>query len=89
MNSMLMPTRAGQICKIISDIADLEPEEVFIVTEDPGQFDKDDDILVVALKELQRNIKDPNAAEKTPVRKKTLVVVAEDLAAYIQSWNEK
>jgi hypothetical protein len=45
----LMPTKPGQICKIISDVADMEPEDVFIVAEDPADFDAEDEILVVNL----------------------------------------
>ncbi|WP_128536110.1 hypothetical protein [Mucilaginibacter gilvus] len=89
MNSTLMPTKQGQICKITSDIADMELEDVFIVTENAAEFDNDDDILVVNLKELQRNQKNPDVAERISVRKEELVVVAEDLTAYIQSWNLK
>jgi hypothetical protein len=85
----LMPTKPGQICKIISDVADMEPEDVFIVAEDPADFDAEDDILVVNLKELQRNVKQPENAERIAVTKNELVVVAEDLSAYVQTWNIK
>ncbi|RWY47480.1 hypothetical protein EPL05_21795 [Mucilaginibacter gilvus] len=67
----------------------MELEDVFIVTENAAEFDNDDDILVVNLKELQRNQKNPDVAERISVRKEELVVVAEDLTAYIQSWNLK
>lgn len=85
----LMPTKPGQICKIISAVADMEPEAVFIVAEDPADFDAEDDILVVNLKELQRNVKQPENAERIAVTKNELVVVAEDLSAYVQTWNIK
>jgi len=88
MNSTLMPARPGQICKIVSDVADQEPEEVYIVAEDPADFDSDEDILVVNLKDLQRNVRNPENAERLPVRKDELVVVAEDLEGYIKTWNE-
>jgi hypothetical protein len=84
-----MPSKAGQICKIISTIADMEPEDVFIVTEDPSVFDDEDDILVVNLKDLQRNVKNPDNAERIPVRKDELVVVGDDLTTYVRSWNIK
>jgi hypothetical protein len=89
MNSMLMPTKAGQICKIVSVFADMEQQEVYIVTEDPLDFKEDDEILVVALNELQRNVKNPENAERLPVRKEQLVVVGEDLTSYVQSWNNR
>jgi hypothetical protein len=46
MDNLLMPERPGQICKIISDIPDNEQEEVYIVIENPVEFDADDEILV-------------------------------------------
>ena len=55
MDITLIPSKTGQICKIISAIPDMEEEEVFIVSEDPADFGDDDKILVVGLKELQRN----------------------------------
>lgn len=88
MDNLLMPVRPGQICKVISDVPDKESEEVFIVTEDPAGFDAEDDILVVNLKELQRNIKRPEDAERIAIPKNELVVVGEDLTSYVQSWND-
>ena len=89
MNSTLMPSKPGQLCKIVSDVADLEQEEVYIVAEDPAGFDGDEDVLVVNLKDLQRNIKNPENAERLQVPKDELVVIAEDLESYIKSWNDK
>lgn len=84
----LMPTKSGQICKIISAIADMEPEDVYILVEDPMDFDEDDDVLVVNLKDLQRNVRQPDRAERIPVTKNELVLVGEDLASYIHDWNK-
>jgi hypothetical protein len=84
-----MPSIPGQICKIVSAIPDMEEEEVYIVTEDPAEFDEEDNILVVSLKSLQRNIKQPELAEKISVKKNELVVVANDLNSYVNSWNQK
>jgi hypothetical protein len=89
MDSPLIPSKPGQICKIISDVPDMEEEEVFIVSEDPADFGDDDDILVVGLKELQRNLKNPDNAERIGIRKDQLVVVGSDLETYVQSWNNR
>lgn len=82
-----MPVKAGQICKIISDIPDLETEDVYIVTENPAGVSGDDKISVVKLKDLQRNINNPDNVLRLPVTKNELVVVAEDLESYVRSWN--
>jgi Tfp pilus assembly pilus retraction ATPase PilT len=87
MDTSLIPSKPGQICKIISQIPDNEPEEVFIVSEDPADFENDDEIMVVNLKELQRNIRQPENAERINIRKDQLVVVGEDLTSYVKSWN--
>jgi hypothetical protein len=81
MDLTLIPTKPGQIVKITSDILDLETEQVYI--------DDDEELVVVDLKELQRNIRNPEKAERIPVRKDQLVVVSENLNSYIQSWNDK
>lgn len=89
MNSTLTPTKPGQIVKIISDIADMESADVFIVSEDPSTISNDDNVALVSLKELQRNISQPEKAKRTSVVKNQLVVINDDLADYIKSWNDK
>ena len=89
MDTSLFPTRPGQICKIISVVPDMESDGVYIVADDPADFNDDDELLVVDLKELQRNVRNPDHAERISVRKDELVVVGEDLESYIKSWNDK
>jgi hypothetical protein len=89
MDISLIPNKPGQICKVISVIPDMEEEEVFIVSEDPADFDDDDEILVVGLKELQRNLNNPDNAERIGIRKDQLAVIGDDLETYIQSWNNR
>jgi len=83
------PTRAGQICRIACPLEDEDPHEVFIVAEDPSPFSNEDDIYIVNLKDLQRNISAPQQASQIAVQKKDLTVIAEDIAAYVDSWNER
>ena len=88
METLLYPTRPGQICKIVSVVPDMEPDRVYIVAEDPAAFNDDDEVLLVDLKELQRNVRNPDQAERIAVRKDELLVVGEDLESYIKSWND-
>lgn len=88
MDISLIPSCPGQICKIVSDIPDKEEYEVYIVAENPADFEEDDDILVVSLTELQRNVRNPDQAERIAVQKNQLIVVADDLEGYVRSWNE-
>lgn len=86
---LLIPTRPGQICKTTSNVPDMESDQIYIVVEDPTNFNDDDEILVVNLKELQRNIKNPDAASRQSIRKEDLVVISEDIENYIKSWNDR
>ena len=84
---MQIPTQAGQICKILTPLEDEDPADVYIITEDPSTFDSDDDIYVVNLRDLQRNINEPAASPHIPVIKSKLTVVAENLEEYVRTWN--
>ena len=82
-----IPRQPGQICKISNPLNEEESKDVYIIAEDPQPFDDDDTIYVVALKELQRNVRNPDSAPQIPVTKNELIVVAENLEDYIKSWN--
>ncbi|MGF7081949.1 hypothetical protein [Mucilaginibacter sp. UYCu711] len=87
METQVIPTRAGQVCKTIIRLDDERTDDVYIVTEDPTVINDADAIEIVKLKDLQRNIKDASKAEKRKVSKSNLTVVGEDLQQYIASWN--
>ena len=89
MDASLIPTRPGQICKIISVVPDMESDRVYIVAEDPADFSNNDELLIVDLKELQRNVSNPDQAKRISIRKDQLVVVGENLESYIKSLNNK
>lgn len=84
-----IPTKAGQICKIVNPLPDEDPQEVYIVSEDPSGFDDDEDIYVTGLKDLQKNISSPAFTPKFAVPKGDLCVIAEDLEAFIAAWNHQ
>ena len=86
MNTKL-PTKEGQICEIIDPSTGKKSEDVFIVVDNPLLYSNDDKIRVVALNELQRNTANPDLAERLLIAKNTLNMVAEDLTAYVESWN--
>lgn len=82
-----MPEKEGQICKIIAPLDDENPEDVYIVAEDPQPYGPDDNIYVVNLKDLQRNISHPQFVQQIAITKSELTVIANDIESYIQSWN--
>lgn len=85
---MQLPTQAGQICQFLHPLDDENPEDVYIVAEDPTPFDDEDEIYVVNLRDLQRNVGNPAAAPQIQVTKSDLIVIATNLENFIKSWNE-
>lgn len=81
----IMPTKAGQICRITEVMPDEDPEAVYIISEDPAPFDAEDNIYITDLKELQRNINTPEFTPAIAVPKGSLHVVAENLEGYVAS----
>jgi hypothetical protein len=67
---------------------DEDPLEVYILTEDPLPFDDEDSLYVVSLSDLQRNVHNPHICQQIPVAKNELNVIAENLEAYVESWNQ-
>lgn len=82
------PTQPGQICQIIRPISGENSEDVYIIAEDPQSFSGEETIQVVNLKELQRNINNPQMAKRISVAKEGLDVIADSLDLYIKSWNK-
>lgn len=83
------PQFEGQICTIINPLDDENPEDVYVIAEDPAPFDSDDDIYVLNLNDLQRNINNPVTCQQIPVAKNELNVIADNLQDYISSWNRR
>ncbi|WP_214071824.1 hypothetical protein [Mucilaginibacter sp. dw_454] len=85
--TIIIPTREGQICKISNPMTDENPEDIYIVSEDPTLYDDDASIYITNIKDLQRNIHAPQFAPQVPVIKTDLTVIAENIGEYIASWN--
>jgi len=85
MENQIIPTKAGQICTKDNETTG----DVYIITEDPAAINDTEEIIVVRLGDLQRNISDPSKAERRKVEKNRLSVVGEDLEDYIDSFNRR
>jgi hypothetical protein len=85
--SITVPKIEGQICKIVKPFPDENPEDVYIVAEDPSVFDEDENIYVVNLKDLQKNVRNPSITPQISIAKNELTVIADNLEEYIKSWN--
>lgn len=82
------PTKEGQVCKISNPVGDENPDDVYIITDNPALFEGDDTVYVVNLNDLQRNIKSPLLCSQIPVTKSELILIADSLEEYIKSWND-
>lgn len=61
----------------------------YIVLDNPLQHGDTDPINVVSLKDLQRNINNPEKASKRLVPKNDLTVIGENLESYVLAWNKE
>ncbi len=86
MNSQIIPSKQGQICKIINPFPDENPAETYLITDDVSGCG-DTLLYVVSLTELQRNISNPTLTPRKAIMKSELTVVAEDLTSFVESWN--
>jgi hypothetical protein len=84
----MTPTKQGQICKIIKPLSDENPEETYLITEDVSHFSDDVIIYVVSITDLQRNVSNPTLTPRKAIAKSELTVVADNLTAFVESWNK-
>jgi hypothetical protein len=84
---MQLPSQAGEICQILHPMDDENPDDVYIIAEDPAPFDLEDELYIVNLRDLQRNVNNPSFAPQIQVVKSDLNVIAANLEEYIKSWN--
>jgi hypothetical protein len=52
----MVPTSAGQICKVINPMDDENPEDVYVLTEDPTPFEAEDSLYFVNIKVYGLNV---------------------------------
>ena len=87
MTGHIIPTKRGQICKLIDPLPDDNPNERFLILEDLDQYADNTMIFVVSLIDLQKHIANPSAAPLKSVMKKDLTVIAQDFDQYFAAGN--
>ena len=88
MSNQTIPTTQGQIVKIINPLPDENHAETYLILEDLTDYSNDTVIYVVSLTDLQRNISNPMLAPRKAIKKSELILVAEDLTSYVETWNQ-
>ena len=82
-----LPTKEGQICRIIEPKIDGSYDDVYIICEDPSHYDDDENIYIASLSDLQKNINNPQLTPQLSIIKKEVTVLADDLQGYINGVN--
>ena len=88
MNSQTIPTKQGQIVKLVKPYPDENSAETYLILEDISEYADNAIIYVVSITDLQRNISNPALSPRKAVTKSELTVVAQDLITYVESWNK-
>ena len=88
MNNQKTPSKQGQIVKLTSPMPDENPAETYLILEDLSSYSDDAIIYVVSITDLQRNISNPSLSPRKAVTKSELILIAEDLTSYVESWNK-
>jgi hypothetical protein len=83
-----IPSKQGQVVKLINPMADENPAEAYLILEDLTPYPENAIIYVVSITDLQRNIANPLLAPRKAVTKSELTVLADDLTSYVESWNK-
>jgi len=89
MNNQIVPTKQGQVVKIIKPYPDENPAETYLITEDVSAYSDDATIYIVSLTDLQRHTHHPALTPRKAIKKSELTVVADDLTSYVRSWNRE
>lgn len=85
MNNPVIPTKQGQICKLVNPPSAEKAAEAYLILEDVTSYDDTAIIHVISLLDLQENMANPTASPLQAFVKSDLTVVAEDLRSYLES----
>lgn len=84
MNTQSTTVLPGQIVTTVIALQGERPDEVYIVTDDFSATD----VTIVALSQLQRNVRNPELAKRERVSISNLKVIGNDIEQYIASLNK-
>jgi len=85
----ILPTKQGQIVVIANPLPDEDPNEQYLVAEDPSPYGVDKKILLYSITEIQRSQAKGGIPFGTSVQIGDLHVIGENLEAWVESWNNK
>lgn len=85
----VIPTKKGQIVKILNPLPDEDPNESYLVAEDPTPYDNNKRLLIYSITSILRSKHSGQTPLADQVEKGGLTVVGESLEEWVESWNEK
>jgi hypothetical protein len=84
---LITPTRKGQIVKICNPLPDEDPNESYLLAEDPTPYDDNKRLLIYSITSIMRSKNDGGIPLADQVQKGNLTVVGESLEEWVHSWN--
>lgn len=83
------PTRKGQIVKIINPLPGEDPNESYLLAEDPTPYDEKKRLVIYSITSIMRSKQAGEMPIADQVQKGDLTVVGESLEEWVRGWNYK
>lgn len=83
----IIPTKQGQIVKSLFPLDGIDPQEAFLLADDPKYFKEDDLVQVYAITEFQRCHAKGEKPFGNLIQLNRLTVIGEDLKQWVEGWN--
>jgi hypothetical protein len=85
----VIPTRKGQIVKICNPLPGEDPNESYLLAEDPALYDNKKRLLIYSITSIMRSKHNGGTPFADQVQKGDLTVVGESLEEWVRGWNYK
>lgn len=85
----VIPTKKGQIVKVLKPLPNEDPNESYLLAEDPIEYDNNKRLLVYSITSILRSKHNGTTPFADQIQKGDLTVVGESLEEWVESWNEK
>jgi hypothetical protein len=85
--TQVIPTRKGQVVKILKPLLHEDPNESYLLAEDPTPYDNRKRLLIYSMTEIIRNKHNGTLPFADQVEKGDLTVVGNSLKEWVNSWN--
>ena len=83
----VIPTRKGQVVKIVKPLLNEDPNESYLLAEDPMPYDNRKRLLIYSITEIMRSKHNGTLPFADQVEKGDLTVVGDALEEWVKCWN--